>query len=319
MIGSDPKHPTITIYNHLDVQPAGGPEWQREPFRMTIDGDRYYARGATDDKGPALTALYAARYAVENGVPINVRFLWELEEEIGSPNFESFLSQAASDVPTQSVLVSDTIWVKRGKPAVSAGLRGLQSATLTLETGSKDTHSGLTGGAARNPLTELAAVIAACVDAKSGKVKIPGFYDAVIKPTKEELAHFKASGFSVSAFTPSFDRFAVERPKRGLTNERGPSLETPAPLKPAVTLATGPRARHDSRPWPPASRTHGAASAACNGAPPLKNAVELGCLHETYQRIAASVRNEREAGGQGRLSCRVRGPIGDGVGWSARL
>lgn len=200
MIGSDPKHPTITIYNHLDVQPAGGPEWQREPFRMTIDGDRYYARGATDDKGPALTALYAARYAVENGVPINVRFLWELEEEIGSPNFESFLSQAASEVPTQSVLVSDTIWVKRGKPAVSAGLRGLQSATLTLETGSKDTHSGLTGGAARNPLTELAAVIAACVDAKSGKVKIPGFYDAVIKPTKEELAHFKASGFSVAAF-----------------------------------------------------------------------------------------------------------------------
>lgn len=197
---SDPKHPTVTVYNHLDVQPAGGPEWKRAPFQMTTEGDRYYARGATDDKGPALTAMLAAKYAVDSGIPINVRFLWELEEEIGSPNFERFLKGAAKSIPTDSVVVSDTIWVSRGKPALSAGLRGLQGALLRLETGTKDTHSGLTGGAARNPLTELAAVIASCVDAKTGKVKIKGFYDDVVAPTRQELGWFRDSGFSVADF-----------------------------------------------------------------------------------------------------------------------
>ena len=197
---TSPKNPTVTIYNHMDVQPAGGPEWKRTPFKMTKEGDRYYARGATDDKGPALTAMLAARYAVDSGVPINVRFIWELEEEIGSPSFDRFLKAKAKAIPTDSVVVSDTIWVSRSKPALSAGLRGLQGAILTLETGAKDTHSGLTGGAARNPLAELAAVAAGCVDARTGRVKIKGFYDDVIPPTREELKWFKDCGFSVAGF-----------------------------------------------------------------------------------------------------------------------
>ncbi len=194
------KNKTVTVYNHLDVQPAGGPEWERKPFKMAVEGDRYYARGATDDKGPALTALLAARHAVESGVPINVRFIWELEEEIGSPSFEKFMRKEAAKIPTDSVVVSDTIWVSRTKPAVSAGLRGLQGAILRLETGTKDTHSGLTGGAARNPLAELAAVVAKCVDAKTGRVLIPGFYDDVVPPTRGELKWFRECGFSVPGF-----------------------------------------------------------------------------------------------------------------------
>lgn len=197
---TSPKNPTVTIYNHMDVQPGGGPEWKRAPFKFSKEGDKYYARGATDDKGPGVTALLAARYAVENGIPINIRFLWETEEEIGSPNFDSWLKGAAKKIPTNSVVVSDTIWVARGKPALSAGLRGLQGAILTLKTGEKDTHSGLTGGAARNPLTELAEVVAKCVDARTGRVKIPGFYDDVVKPTPKEIALFKASGFTVASF-----------------------------------------------------------------------------------------------------------------------
>ena len=88
--------PTITVYNHLDVQPAEEPEWTRNPFSFSAEGGRYEGRGCTDDKGPALTALFAARYAVEQGLPLNIQFIWELEEEIGSPNFEHFVRAGES-------------------------------------------------------------------------------------------------------------------------------------------------------------------------------------------------------------------------------
>src|SRR5688572_10140604 len=192
--------PTVTIYNHLDVQPANEPQWQREPFVFYKDGDRYIGRGSTDDKGPALTALFGARYAVEQGTPINIQFSWELEEEIGSPNFEYFMKQNASRLGTDSVAVSDTIWIARGKPAVAYGLRGLAPMRLVLETGTKDVHSGLVGGAARNPIGELCQIIAECYDARTGKVRIPGFYDDVAKLTKTEFDNFLASGFNVRKF-----------------------------------------------------------------------------------------------------------------------
>jgi acetylornithine deacetylase/succinyl-diaminopimelate desuccinylase-like protein len=192
---------TLTIYNHLDVQPAALADgWEHEPFRFRKIGDRYEGRGSTDDKGPALTALLAARYAVDNGIPLNIRLLWELEEEIGSPHFEAFLVEQRSALRTHSVLVSDTIWIARGKPAVSYGLRGLQGVILRLETGTHDVHSGVTGGAARNPLTELAALVAECVDARTGKVKIPGFYADVRPLKKTEIDNFLASGFTVAGF-----------------------------------------------------------------------------------------------------------------------
>jgi acetylornithine deacetylase/succinyl-diaminopimelate desuccinylase-like protein len=164
------------------------------------DGDRYIGRGSTDDKGPALTALFGARYALEQGTPLNIQFIWELEEEIGSPNFEHFVQENVSRISTDSIAVSDTIWISRGKPAVPYGLRGLAPIRLVLETGTKDVHSGLTGGAARNPIAELCQVIADCHDARTGKVKIPGFYDDVAKVTRSELNNFMASGFTVKKF-----------------------------------------------------------------------------------------------------------------------
>ena len=85
-------------------------------------------------------------------MPINIRFLWEFEEEIGSPNFEKIISKAASNLHTDSVVVSDTVWVSRNRPANSAGLRGLMGFLLRLETGTTDTHSGEVGGVARNPI-----------------------------------------------------------------------------------------------------------------------------------------------------------------------
>ena len=192
--------PVVSIYNHLDVQPANEPQWQRPPFVFHKEGDKYIGRGSTDDKGPALTALFGARYAVEQGIPINIQFIWELEEEIGSPNFEHFMKNKVKDLTTDSVVVSDTIWISRGRPAVAYGLRGLAPMRLILETGTKDVHSGVTGGAARNPITELCQLISDCYDVRTEKVRIPGFYDDVAKLSKTEMNNFLASGFSVKRF-----------------------------------------------------------------------------------------------------------------------
>ena len=197
---ADPSYPTVTIYNHLDVQPADPSEWKNPPFEMKIQDGVYSGRGSTDDKGPALSVLYAAKYARDHKVPINIKFMWELEEEIGSPNFEQFLKDNKAKLKTDSIVVSDTIWVSREKPAIPYGLRGLQGVLVRLKTGVKDVHSGTTGGLARNPIGELAQLISACYDAKTGHVNIPGFYDDVRKPSESEANNFVASGFDVNAF-----------------------------------------------------------------------------------------------------------------------
>lgn len=202
IFGEDSNRPTVTVYNHIDVQPASKETepWETEPFVFTKKGDTYYGRGTTDDKGPALTALFGARAAIESDVPVNIRFLWEFEEEIGSPNFETIITKAEKDLRTDSVVVSDTVWVSRNRPASSAGLRGLLGFILRLETASVDTHSGETGGASRNPIAELMQLVCDLYDVRTGKVKIKGFYDDVIPPSKQELKDWANCGFSVSAF-----------------------------------------------------------------------------------------------------------------------
>jgi acetylornithine deacetylase/succinyl-diaminopimelate desuccinylase-like protein len=195
-----PNYPTVTVYNHLDVQPAEGPDWNTKPFDFIREGDKYRGRGTTDDKGPAMTALFGARYALDQNVPLNIHFLWELEEEIGSPHFETTIRANAKDFATNSVVVSDTVWVSRSRPACPAGLRGLQGLRFDLQTGETDQHSGTAGGAARNPIAELSQLIAECVDGKTGKVKIPGFYKDVVPPTKKELEDLRKCGFTVKEF-----------------------------------------------------------------------------------------------------------------------
>src|SRR4030095_1127335 len=202
IFGNDANLPTVTVYNHMDVQPASKETepWDTEPFVFTQKGDTYFGRGTTDDKGPALSALFGARAAIEASVPVNIQFLWEFEEEIGSPNFEAIISRNAKDLRTDSVVVSDTVWVSRNRPASSAGLRGLLGFILRLETASVDTHSGETGGASRNPIAELMQLVCDLYDVRTGKVKLKGFYDGVIAPSKKELNDWVNSGFTVSGF-----------------------------------------------------------------------------------------------------------------------
>src|SRR5213076_3181507 len=203
--------PTVTVYNHLDVQPASRETepWTTDPFTFIKQGDRYFGRGTTDDKGPALTALWGIRAARANGIRANIRVLWELEEEIGSPNFESGIKEHTKALATDHVIVSDTIWVSRKQPACPAGLRGLQGFELTLETGRTDQHSGTTGGAARNPLGELMKLVSQMYDATTGRVKIKGFYDDVEPPTRAELEDFRSSGFSLKSFLKDHEFYSI--------------------------------------------------------------------------------------------------------------
>jgi len=202
VFGSSKKVPTATLYNHLDVQPASmeTEPWTSEPFVFAKKGDKYLGRGTTDDKGPALTSLLGVVAAREAGVPLNIHVLWELEEEIGSPSFEKALRGNRDRLATDSIIVSDTIWVSRNQPACPAGLRGMQAFELTLTTGKTDVHSGTTGGLARNPMGELLKAVCDLYDPVTGRVKLKGFYDDVVMPTAEELDDFRGAGFSIPGF-----------------------------------------------------------------------------------------------------------------------
>lgn len=248
-------NPTVSIYNHIDVQPANPEEWHKAPFAFNKDGDRYEGRGTTDDKGPAISAMTAARYSAENGTPLNINFIWELEEEIGSPNFEHFIRNNAARLRTDSVLVSDTIWISRSRPAIPYGLRGAMMLTMSLETGEKDVHSGLTGGAARNPIGELCKVISECYDADTGRVKIKGFYDDVLRATKKEVQSFLDSGFTPKKFRAAHElkKLRFDDPARvlkaimaeptfevhGITGGyQGPGVKTIVPYRAQAKIST---------------------------------------------------------------------------------
>jgi acetylornithine deacetylase/succinyl-diaminopimelate desuccinylase-like protein len=199
-LGEDLAHPTVLLYNHLDVQPAENEGWESDPFELAVKKGRYIGRGTTDDKGPALTAFLAAQHARAVGIPLNFCFVWEFEEEMGSPHFDKAIRSEKEFLQTDSILVSDTVWISRSKPAIPFGIRGLLTATLSIETGSRDAHSGLVGGAARNPLGELCRLISQCHNAATGEVKIPGFYDGILIPGQEEIDGFLESGFTIAGF-----------------------------------------------------------------------------------------------------------------------
>jgi acetylornithine deacetylase/succinyl-diaminopimelate desuccinylase-like protein len=197
-----PGSPTLTLYNHLDVQPADrqAEGWRTEPFRFVQKGGRYFGRGTTDDKGPALAALFGVAAAHQARVPVTVKLLWETEEEIGSPSFSRTLRRLGRAAATDAVVISDGSWLTRRRPTVAAGLRGFIGFRFTLETGEGDVHSGIAGGAVRNPLAELMDLACALHDARTGRVKVPGFYDGIVKPTSRERADFRRSGFTVARF-----------------------------------------------------------------------------------------------------------------------
>ena len=177
----DPQKRTVLIYGHYDVQPPDPLEgWTTPPFEPRIEEGRIYARGAADNKGQILAhILGVAETLREKGaLPVNVIFLIEGEEEIGSPSLADFLSEHREELACDLVAISDTGMAPGNKPALTYALRGIVAMELIVRGPARDLHSGLFGGAVANPATVVARLIASLHD-DEGCVRIPGFYDAV--------------------------------------------------------------------------------------------------------------------------------------------
>ena len=202
----DPTKRTVLIYGHYDVQPPEPlEEWSSPPFEARIDAKegKIYARGAADNKGQILPhILGVAQTLKEHGtLPVNVIFLIEGEEEIGSPHLESFLLEHQKEFACDVVVISDTGMGPGNYPAMTYALRGVTALEFIVRGPARDLHSGLFGGAVANPLTVAARLIASLHD-EQGHILIPGFYNAV-KPLpaweREAVAALeKASGGDAS-------------------------------------------------------------------------------------------------------------------------
>ncbi|MBW2732647.1 MAG: dipeptidase [Deltaproteobacteria bacterium] len=187
--------PTVLVYGHYDVQPAEPLElWKTPPFEPTVLGSKLFARGSADDKGQFYIHLKVleAFKQVRGGVPINVKVLIEGEEEIGSPSLVPFLRQHKKDLACDAILVSDTHMHGLKTPSITTSLRGLTCLEVKVRTASTDMHSGTYGGAIANANQVLAELLVQCKDPKTGKVKIPGFYDEVRKLTPAQRRGLKA-------------------------------------------------------------------------------------------------------------------------------
>jgi acetylornithine deacetylase/succinyl-diaminopimelate desuccinylase-like protein len=190
--------PTALAYAHYDVQPPDPlDEWISPPFEPTERNNNLYARGAVDDKGQLWMQVKAfeSLFKSNNGkLPINVRVLYEGEEEVGGESIEKYVQENPAKLKADFALVSDTELFAPDLPTLCVGLRGLVYTELECQGASIDLHSGIYGGAAPNPLFALCEIIAKLKD-QNGKVLIPGFYDSVKAPTEDELKAWKALPF----------------------------------------------------------------------------------------------------------------------------
>lgn len=190
-----PQAQTVLIYGHYDVQPPEPLElWESPPFEPVIHDDYLYARGAADDKGQIYIHVKAVEAYLKTAgrLPVNVKFIVEGEEEIGSGNLYHFLAENSALLAADSALVSDSSILGKGKPALVYGLRGICHVQIDLTGPGRDLHSGSYGGGINNPLNALAHIISKLKD-EDGHILIPGFYDKVRPLTSEErklLAEF---------------------------------------------------------------------------------------------------------------------------------
>jgi acetylornithine deacetylase/succinyl-diaminopimelate desuccinylase-like protein len=189
-----PGKPTVLVYGHYDVQPVDPIElWNTPPFEPTSKNGKIFARGATDDKGQVFVHFKSveAFFKKEGSLPLNVKFIIEGEEEIGSENLSIFLKNNSGLLKCNAVLISDTSLYAAGVPTLTYGLRGISYFDVEMEGPNRDLHSGSFGGSVANPINVMAKVISKLHD-KNGRVTIPGFYDDVLKLSKKERENFKA-------------------------------------------------------------------------------------------------------------------------------
>ena len=200
------KGPHLLYYGHYDVQPAEPLElWTSPPFEPTVvpgpHGDRVVARGAVDDKGQVMTWLSAFRawHAETGTMPTRISVLVEGEEEVGSPSLDAFLEANAAELKADLVIVSDTNMWDFATPALSTRLRGLLYTQIDLRAASRDLHSGMYGGSARNPLNLMARILGELHDAE-GRIQLPGFYDGVPPVSNAQAAQWDSLGFDEARY-----------------------------------------------------------------------------------------------------------------------
>jgi len=192
-----PGATTMLIYGHYDVQPVDPiDQWTTPPFEATVRDNDLYARGAADDKGQVFMHVKALEaHLKQNGrLPVNVKVMIEGEEEVGSEHLDDFIRAEKERLACDVVVISDTPMFARGVPSICYGLRGLVYAQIDLRGTKTDLHSGSFGGAVANPANVLALVLAQMKD-RSGRIKIPGFYDDVRQLTEQERQEFKRLPF----------------------------------------------------------------------------------------------------------------------------
>ncbi len=227
-----PTRPTVLIYGHYDVLP-GNPlrEWHTPPFTPTLKGDNLYARGASDDKGQLFAHIKAIEsYLKTTGsLPVNVKCIFEGEEEIGSPHLNSFIARNKRALRADTAVISDTRMLAPDRPAISYAQRGGLRAELVVTGPPQDLHSGNFGGAVHNPLQALCEMIARLHDA-NGRVAIPGFYDSVRQWSEKERAFMARTG-------PSNEQILRDARVEQSWGEPGFTLYERTTIRPALTLS----------------------------------------------------------------------------------
>ena len=190
--------PTVLFYGHYDVQPVDPLNlWDSAPFEPTIRDNKLFARGASDDKGQVYMHIKTveALLALDGELPVNIKFLIEGEEEIGSPSLTAFIEENKEKLASDLIVISDTGLYAPGKPAICYGLRGLTGVQIDVRGAKGDLHSGLYGGGVQNAIHVLTEILASFRD-EHGTIQVDGFYDNVLPLADEERAAYAALNFN---------------------------------------------------------------------------------------------------------------------------
>ena len=217
----DPQAKTVLVYAHYDVMPAEPLElWQSAPFEPEVRDGRIWARGADDDKGQSFIQAKAFEYLARSGeLKVNVKFIFEGEEEIGSPSLEAFCREHKELLKADIILVSDTSMLGADLPSLTTGLRGLAYWEIEVTGPNRDLHSGHFGGAVANPINVLCQLIARLTD-EDGRITVPGFYDDVEEVSPEERAMIASIPFDEKKYKQAIGVKALTGEKGYSTLER---------------------------------------------------------------------------------------------------
>ena len=217
----DPALKTVLVYGHYDVQPPEPlDKWRTDPFEPVIHDGAIWGRGANDDKGQLFMHIKAFEFLVRTGqLRHNVKFMFEGEEEIGSPNLPAWIKQNKKRLAADVCLVSDTTMISEKVPSINCGMRGLSYLEVKVTGPNKDLHSGHYGGAVANPITVLCEMIATLHD-EDGRVNVPGFYDKVVELSRKDRKMLARAPFDLKEYKEFLDIKDIRGEKGYTTLER---------------------------------------------------------------------------------------------------